>query len=75
MVEQLEKYTTSFLYEEHSSNNTTGYEANIGNVDLPIHFANTIGDFHDLIKELKNQSLAILQRLETKMVEQAKAKA
>ena len=60
MVEQLEKSTTSFLQEDHSLDSPIGQEAGIGIIDIPIHFANTIGDFQDLIEKLKNQSLTIL---------------
>ena len=59
MVEQSEKNASSFLQEEHSSGNPTRQEANIGNINVPIHFANTTGDFHAVIEELKNQSLII----------------
>ena len=71
MVEQLEKNATSFLQEEHSSNSPTGQKADIGNINVPILFANTIGDFHAVIEELKNQSLIISQRLEAQMIKQA----
>ena len=54
MVEQLEKNATSFLQEEHASNNLTRQEANIGNVDVPIHFPNVIKEFQALIEELNN---------------------
>ena len=31
-----------------------GWGEGIGNIDEPIHFANTTGDFQALIEELKN---------------------
>ena len=73
IVERLEKNTTSFLQEEHSSDSPIRQEADIGNVDVPIHFASTTGDFQASIDELKSQSLTISHQLETQMIEQAKA--
>ena len=45
MVEQLEKNATNFLQEECASDNPIGQEADIGNVDVSIHFPNAIEKF------------------------------
>ena len=53
MVEQLERNAANFLQEGYASDNPIGQEADIGNVDVPIHFPNVIEKFQALIKELK----------------------
>ena len=56
------------IQDEDVLDNPTGQRGAGGtsNVDVSIYFANTC-DFQALIKELKNQSRTVTQRLEARM--------
>ena len=56
-----------FTQEEYALDNPVGQEAGIGNVDVPIHFPNSIEQFQALIEELKIQNLVTIQRLKERM--------
>ena len=75
MVEQLKKNKINFLQEEYASDSPTRQEADIGNVDAPIHFPNVIEKFQALIEELKNHNLVATQHFEERMAAQTKALA